>query len=138
MRVGLDFQEQVRQLRIMKLYVLCFCAGGLLWLTGCASRPRAGSAAVPPQWNAPSAPAEQPEEDGLDIPDLAEGLRLIHEDEEITMEILVRGGLPEGSLVQVAVRPDTRHTAVSETLVQLHAMGFLVGIYSEKTEEPGE
>lgn len=138
MRVGLDFLKQVRQGEPMKIYVLFFCAGGLFGLAGCASRSVSRPAVVPSPWVAPSAPAELPEENGLDIPDLAEGLRLIHNDEEITMERLVQGGLPEGSLVLVAVGADTRHTAVSETLVQLHAMGFLVGIYAEEAEDPGE
>jgi hypothetical protein len=115
----------------MKSLLTLLFLGWAFFLTGCASDPR--PVPVPPQWDGAA-----PVEEALDIPGLAEGFRLFHDDQEVSMEVLARGQVPEGALIQVAADPDVRHSAVSETLIQLHSMGFLVGIRAERSEEEGE
>ncbi len=101
-----------------------------LLIAGCASDPRPLPVTVPEPWSESDAtpPDVPPEHEKVEVPDLAEGVRLFHEDVEVSMEALARGQVPEGSLIQVSVPSDARHTVVSDTLVQLHSMGFLVGI----------
>ncbi|MCC5845817.1 MAG: hypothetical protein JJU05_16335 [Verrucomicrobia bacterium] len=117
----------------MKSFLSFLFLGWAFFLTGCASDPR--PLPVPPQWEEPEPQEEEPVvEEAGEVPDLAEGVRLFHEDQEVSMEALARGRVPEGGLIQIAARPDVRHSAVSETLIQLHSMGFLVGIRTERPE----
>jgi len=136
MRAGLDFRRQVRQMTAMKSLLTILFLGWAFFLTGCASDPR--PLPVPPQWDGAAPVEEEPVEEAVEIPELAAGIRLFYEDQEISLEALARGRVPEGGLIQVAARTDVRHSAVSETLIQLHSMGFLVGIRAERSEEEGE
>jgi hypothetical protein len=135
MRAGLDFTGDLRQMTVMKTLPFYVVLGLAFIFAGCASDPRPPQVAVPPQWNNAAEPEEAAAEE-IEIPELAEGLRLYHGDEEVTMEALARGQIPEGAVIHVAVQPETLHSVVSETLIQLHSMGYLVGIRAVEGSTP--
>lgn len=114
----------------MKILIPSLSLGFLTLFTGCASDPRPARVTVPPSLQEATAADAEPVEI-LDVPELAEGLRLFHGDGEVTMEDLARGRIPEGALIRVSAPADTRHHVISDTLIQLHSMGFLVGVSRE-------
>lgn len=138
MRAVLDFSMRVRQKTVMKALTFLSFLGLFFVLTGCASDPRPRPVPMPPEH--PETTPVDPESESIvpdsigedvDVPVLAEGVRLFHEGDEISMGPLVRGEIAEGSLIQISARSDVRHSVVSEMLMKLHSMGYLVGIRAE-------
>jgi hypothetical protein len=92
----------------------------LVLFSACTTRGNRQPVTVPPR--APEPPSAP------EAPPLPEGIGLFHDGMPLSPRDL--GSLPAGSLVQVTARRDTPHAAVTETLLKLHSMGFLVGIHS--------
>ncbi len=118
----------------MKRILLPFLLPGLLFLSGCASVPLRRSVPMPPviEVRENAVPEPEPPVEALEIPELPDGVRIFHEDQEISMEMLARGTLAEGSLIQIGVTPSVTHSVVSGVLIDIHKMGYLVGIRMEK------
>lgn len=65
----------------------------------------------------------------------AGGVRLFFGEEEVRMGDLAGGAVPAGSLIEVVAGMDVKHSVISEMLMRLHGMGYLVGVRAAGASE---